>query len=99
MFIFLTDNWNNSEYSDLMTELKLLIHIGQHKNIVNILGVCTKGDSNLLCTRIDSDVKYYLSCRKIFHPQQNLQIPQNANSSVTLSLLLLSSFMHTNDIV
>lgn len=30
-----------------MTELKLLIHIGQHKNIVNILGACTKGNSTV----------------------------------------------------
>ena len=39
-----TDNWNESDLSDLLTELKLLIHIGQHKNVVSILGACTKGD-------------------------------------------------------
>ena len=26
-----------------MSELKILIHVGEHKNIVNLLGACTKG--------------------------------------------------------
>jgi serine/threonine protein kinase len=32
-----------SEIRDLAAELKLMIHIGQHKNIVNLLGACTTG--------------------------------------------------------
>ncbi|MBN3321676.1 VGFR1 factor, partial [Atractosteus spatula] len=31
-----------SEYKALMTELKILIHIGHHLNVVNLLGACTK---------------------------------------------------------
>ena len=30
-------------YKDLASELKILIHLGQHKNIINLLGACTKG--------------------------------------------------------
>ena len=49
--IFAEDNNNNicrgeTEYKDLLSELKILIHVGEHKNIVNLLGACTKG----LCT-------------------------------------------------
>ncbi|CAB4037450.1 vascular endothelial growth factor receptor 2-like, partial [Paramuricea clavata] len=28
---------------DLQSELKILIHVGEHENIVNLLGACTKG--------------------------------------------------------
>mgnify|MGYP002803612320 CR=1 FL=1 len=27
----------------MQSELKILIHVGEHENIVNILGACTKG--------------------------------------------------------
>ena len=29
--------------ADLHSELKILIHVGENENIVNILGACTKG--------------------------------------------------------
>lgn len=31
-----------SEHKALMTELKILNHIGNHLNVVNLLGACTK---------------------------------------------------------
>ncbi|XP_023655853.1 vascular endothelial growth factor receptor 1 isoform X2 [Paramormyrops kingsleyae] len=37
-----------SEHKALMTELKILIHIGQHLNVVNLLGACTKPGGPLL---------------------------------------------------
>ncbi|XP_063161799.1 vascular endothelial growth factor receptor 1 [Candoia aspera] len=37
-----------SEYKALMTELKILIHIGHHLNVVNLLGACTKGRGPLM---------------------------------------------------
>ncbi|KAJ6662313.1 hypothetical protein lerEdw1_012477 [Lerista edwardsae] len=37
-----------SEYKALMTELKILIHIGHHLNVVNLLGACTKGGGPLM---------------------------------------------------
>ncbi|KAJ7388513.1 hypothetical protein OS493_037133 [Desmophyllum pertusum] len=39
----LKDSATEAEYRDLVSELKILIHIGEHKNIVNLLGACTKG--------------------------------------------------------
>ncbi|KAK9402381.1 vascular endothelial growth factor receptor 1 [Crotalus adamanteus] len=37
-----------SEYKALMTELKILTHIGHHLNVVNLLGACTKGRGPLM---------------------------------------------------
>ena len=42
MFL-VVDGATEAEYKDLASELKILIHLGQHKNIINLLGACTKG--------------------------------------------------------
>uniref|UniRef100_A0A8C0ESY8 receptor protein-tyrosine kinase n=1 Tax=Bubo bubo TaxID=30461 RepID=A0A8C0ESY8_BUBBB len=44
----LKDGATASEYKALMTELKILIHIGHHLNIVNLLGACTKNGGPLM---------------------------------------------------
>jgi len=40
---FLLENASAIEYKDLISELKILIHIGQNDHIVNLLAACTKG--------------------------------------------------------
>ncbi|XP_028411423.1 fibroblast growth factor receptor 4-like [Dendronephthya gigantea] len=37
-----------SSVADIKDELQILIHVGEHENIVNILGACTKGKSSNL---------------------------------------------------
>lgn len=37
----------SSEKQALMSELKIMSHLGPHLNIVNLLGACTKGGSAL----------------------------------------------------
>ncbi|XP_065669835.1 vascular endothelial growth factor receptor kdr-like isoform X2 [Hydra vulgaris] len=39
----LKENATQVEYKDLISEMKILIHIGKQENIVNLLGACTKG--------------------------------------------------------
>uniref|UniRef100_A0AAY4CXP2 receptor protein-tyrosine kinase n=1 Tax=Denticeps clupeoides TaxID=299321 RepID=A0AAY4CXP2_9TELE len=41
---------HSDEKEALMSELKILSHIGQHKNIVNLLGACTYGGPVLVIT-------------------------------------------------
>lgn len=38
----IADGATASEHKALMSELKILIHIGNHLNVVNLLGACTK---------------------------------------------------------
>ncbi len=38
-----TLNNNYSALESLASELKILIHLGPHLNVVNLLGACTKG--------------------------------------------------------
>lgn len=35
-----------------MSELKIMSHLGPHLNVVNLLGACTKGGTNLFAQRI-----------------------------------------------
>ena len=42
---FFSATATESEIRDLVAELKIIIHLGQHKNIVNLLGACTTGRS------------------------------------------------------
>ncbi|XP_036403975.1 macrophage colony-stimulating factor 1 receptor [Megalops cyprinoides] len=41
---------HSDEREALMSELKILSHLGQHKNIVNLLGACTHGGPVLVIT-------------------------------------------------
>lgn len=38
----ITGGATSNERKALMSELKILIHIGHHLNVVNLLGACTK---------------------------------------------------------
>lgn len=42
LWVFVSDGATASEHKALMSELKILIHIGHHLNVVNLLGACTK---------------------------------------------------------
>uniref|UniRef100_A0A8C6NI94 Vascular endothelial growth factor receptor 3 n=1 Tax=Nothobranchius furzeri TaxID=105023 RepID=A0A8C6NI94_NOTFU len=44
----LKDGATASEHKALMSELKILIHIGNHVNVVNLLGACTKPNGPLM---------------------------------------------------
>ncbi|XP_057697758.1 vascular endothelial growth factor receptor 2 [Corythoichthys intestinalis] len=44
----LKEGATSSEYRALMSELKILIHIGHHLNVVNLLGACTKTGGPLM---------------------------------------------------
>ncbi|XP_076009360.1 vascular endothelial growth factor receptor 2 isoform X2 [Genypterus blacodes] len=44
----LKEGATSSEYRALMSELKILIHIGHHLNVVNLLGACTKVGAPLM---------------------------------------------------
>ncbi|KAF6090774.1 hypothetical protein HJG60_012164 [Phyllostomus discolor] len=44
----LKDCATSSEFKALMSELKILIHIGHHLNVVNLLGACTKPGGPLM---------------------------------------------------
>ncbi len=42
-----TASAHSEEREALMSELKILSHLGYHDNIVNLLGACTQGGNGL----------------------------------------------------
>ncbi|XP_069754056.1 vascular endothelial growth factor receptor 3 isoform X2 [Narcine bancroftii] len=44
----LKDGATANEHKALMSELKILIHIGNHLNVVNLLGACTKANGPMM---------------------------------------------------
>lgn len=42
-------NAHSDEREALMSELKILSHLGHHQNIVNLLGACTHGGQPASC--------------------------------------------------
>ena len=60
-----------SDYRDLASELKILIHIGQHVNIINLLGACTRGKQLMLIIEFACHgnlLKFLRSKRDIYEP-------------------------------
>ncbi len=56
-----------SEHKALMTELKILNHIGHHLNVVNLLGACTKSGGVCVCVCVCVCVsKTYLLHKPIY---------------------------------
>lgn len=66
-------NATRDEYRDLASELKILIHVGEHTNIINLLGACTKGKADRLLVILEyaphgSLVKFLKGKREIYEP-------------------------------
>lgn len=61
VYIF-TGGATSNERKALMSELKILIHIGHHLNVVNLLGACTKPGGELLCCHWGLNYYLYLFC-------------------------------------
>ena len=41
--LLILENATDSDLKDLSSEIKILIHMGTHPNIINFLGACTRG--------------------------------------------------------
>lgn len=51
--VCVSDGATASEHKALMSELKILIHIGNHLNVVNLLGACTKPNGEYRCVCLE----------------------------------------------
>ena len=58
-----TGGAGESEHKDLLSELKILVHIGSHKNIVNLLGAFTRGKDEKGPVPVQVRILSFLFCR------------------------------------
>ncbi|CAB4030749.1 partial, partial [Paramuricea clavata] len=73
-------NADRKSLVDLQSELKILIHVGENENIVNILGACTKGKSSNLWIIMEycphGNLREFLqSSRNIYNVDEEALIP------------------------
>ena len=65
------ENGGENEYRDLASEIKIMIHIGEHPNIINILGACTQSKRLMLIMEYaphGSLLKFLRERREIYQP-------------------------------
>jgi len=73
----------------LASELKILIHLGQHKNIINLLGACTRGKRLMVIMEFaphGSLLSFLRSKRDIYEPDwtKTINDPQKEFTLVDL---------------
>uniref|UniRef100_A0A4W4F3F1 Vascular endothelial growth factor receptor 3 n=1 Tax=Electrophorus electricus TaxID=8005 RepID=A0A4W4F3F1_ELEEL len=82
-----------SEHKALMSELKILIHIGNHLNVVNLLGACTKTNGPLMVVveycKYGNLSNYLRAKREFFLPYRARELMQ---SPLTVEDLICYSF-------
>ena len=70
----------------MASELKILIHLGEHKNIVNLLGACTTGGGKLFvileCCSHGNLLNFLREKREVFRPYW-LKIDQHVDNEFT----------------
>uniref|UniRef100_A0A452TI79 Vascular endothelial growth factor receptor 2 n=1 Tax=Ursus maritimus TaxID=29073 RepID=A0A452TI79_URSMA len=91
----LKEGATHSEHRALMSELKILIHIGHHLNVVNLLGACTKPGGPLMVIvefcKFGNLSTYLRSKRNEFVPYKITMDPKRRLDSITSSQSSASS--------
>jgi len=84
------------EHKDLQSELKILIHIGSHKNIVNLLGACTKGRHCDICVIIEycpyGNMLQFLRNRRGIYDSTWLPPSDNPDKQFTMTDVVSAAF-------
>lgn len=83
-----------AQYKDLASELKILIHVGEHKNVVNLLGACTKGDRLLIIMEFAPHgnlLKFLRRKRDIYEPTWETTT-DNPDVELTISNLVVYAY-------
>ncbi|XP_067943857.1 vascular endothelial growth factor receptor 1-like isoform X2 [Watersipora subatra] len=84
------DHSDIEQVKSLISELKILIHIGQHLNIVNLLGACTKdiSEGHILVIveycRYGNLRSYLLKHKATFNPSMEIKSTDKGGSGVKL---------------
>uniref|UniRef100_A0A7N8WVQ8 Vascular endothelial growth factor receptor 3 n=1 Tax=Mastacembelus armatus TaxID=205130 RepID=A0A7N8WVQ8_9TELE len=91
----LKDGATASEHKALMSELKILIHIGNHLNVVNLLGACTKPNGPLMVIveycKYGNLSNFLRAKREFFLPYRAGQMDQRARHPPSPSFAPLTS--------
>ncbi|XP_028403689.1 fibroblast growth factor receptor 2-like [Dendronephthya gigantea] len=92
----LKEDSGETEYKDLLSELKILIHVGEHKNIVNLLGACTKGRESELWVIIEfcsnGNLLQFLRNRRDIYETEWKGVSKDPNVQLTMTDLVIAAY-------
>ncbi|CAB4006861.1 vascular endothelial growth factor receptor 2-like, partial [Paramuricea clavata] len=92
----LKEDSGETEYKDLLSELKILIHVGEHKNIVNLLGACTKGRESELWVIIEfcsnGNLLQFLRNRRDIYETEWKGVSKDPNFQLTMTDLVIAAY-------
>lgn len=83
-----------SDYKDLATELKIMIHLGEHNNIINLLGACTRGKQLMVVMEYAPHgnlLNFLRSHREIYEATWR-KTANNPDVEITLADLVMYSY-------
>ncbi|NWU98379.1 FLT3 kinase, partial [Upupa epops] len=83
-----------SEKDALMSELKMLIHIGSHENIVNLLGACTVSDEDGKILKL---INYCVTCDIIGSNEHGYSCPQDLLSETLQMDITVSNYSQKDE--
>jgi len=92
-FSFL-DGANKNDYTDLASELKILIYVGEHKNIINLLGACTRGKRLMVILEYapHGDLLSFLREKRDIYEPNWIKTSNNPNQEFTLVDLAMAAY-------
>ncbi|XP_028517530.1 vascular endothelial growth factor receptor 3 isoform X2 [Exaiptasia diaphana] len=85
---------NESDYKDLAIELKIMIHLGEHSNIINLLGACTRSEQLMVIMEFapHGNLLNFLRSRREIYEATWRKTANNPDAEFTLADLVMFSY-------
>ena len=92
--LFFPEGAQENEYKDLASELKILIHLGENRNIVNLLGVCTRGKRLMVIMEYapHGSLLSFLRARRDIYEAKWTKTTQDPAKEWTLADMVMSAY-------
>jgi len=92
--LIISEGATQNDYKDLASELKILIHLGNHKNIVNILGACTRGRRLMVIIEFapHGDLLSFLREKRDIYEPNWIKMSNNPDQEFTLVDLAMAAY-------
>lgn len=85
---------SENDYKDLATELKVMIHLGEHTNIINLLGACTRTKQLMVIMEFapHGNLLNFLRSRREIYEATWRKTANNPDAEFTLADLVMYSY-------
>ncbi|XP_001381003.2 fibroblast growth factor receptor 4 [Monodelphis domestica] len=90
----LKDNASDKDLADLISEMEMMKLIGRHKNIINLLGVCTQEGPLYVIVEFAAkgNLREYLRARRPPSPDYTLEAPRTPEEQLSFQALVSCAY-------